>query len=108
MPKTNHTPAHDIEILRALAYLFAHPEIDSHIERVWNPVDNPRGTQTYTFSVDSAVMEGVMIRFAGTAVRPMKPLPLVKEIEPHRGRVDGVSREPRPAAARAAESPPVP
>ncbi len=84
MARTNVDPKHqhEIEVLRALAYLFAHPEIDSHIELVWNSVNDPPRAQTYTFSVDKAVMEGVMIRIAGTAVRPMKPLPLVQEIEP--------------------------
>ena len=72
---------HEIEILRALAYLFAHPEIDSHVELHWNAVNDPEGVQSYHFTVDRRVVLDVMIRYAGTAVRPMKPLPLVKEVE---------------------------
>ena len=72
---TNYTPHHDIEILRALAYLLAHPEIDSHVQHEWNAVDDPPGFKTFRFSVDAKVMENTLIRLAGTAVRPMKPPP---------------------------------
>ena len=51
-----------VEILRALAYLFLHPEIESHVDHIWNPVDDPPGTRTYKFSVDERIMEVTMIR----------------------------------------------
>lgn len=66
------------QLLQALAYLFAHPGIDAHVEREWNAVDPPPDKQRYVFTVDREVLENVMIRYAGTAVRPVKPLPLVE------------------------------
>ena len=51
-----------IDLLRALAYLFAHPEIESHVELVWNPVDDPPGQVTFKFAVDAQVMEATLIR----------------------------------------------
>ncbi|CAB4166894.1 hypothetical protein UFOVP1383_48 [uncultured Caudovirales phage] len=81
---TNPDPKHrhEIEVLRALAYLFSHPEIDSHVKLEWNPVGHPNGIGSYHFTVDAEVIGDVMIRYAGSAVRPMKPLPLVVEEDP--------------------------
>ena len=68
----NYSPRHNIDICCALAYLFQHPEIDSHIERPWNSVDEPVGQHRYVFTVDREVMDKVLILLAGTAVRPIE------------------------------------